>query len=222
MRQDHGLGRARYAVIGAEVTSQSGDNTQGVKKSIAHLSAGGRFGAGGGAYQKTAGGNDIERSEDGVELLPIEVIQIGKVGARNHRSAFGCFYQAAGIGVGKRFDQRGVGKREHGYAGAHSQGQHTDGGAGESEILAQLAQSKTEILEHRFEAEFHNFAATFFQSGGVAKLPAGGAMRGFRGHPGGAQIFLYQFAMEGHFFIHLVAEILAAKQERQFLKEAKE
>src|ERR1022692_3556492 len=90
---------------------------------------------------------DIHRAKDLIEFLPVEIVEIRKVGARHHRDTFSYLNQPRGIRVGQRLDQCGVDKAKDGNASAYPQCQYQNGRTSEAWTLAQLAQRVTKILE---------------------------------------------------------------------------
>ena len=67
---------------------------------------------------------NLQRTENLVQLLPVEIVRIRKVGIGNHRNAFRHQNQPVGVGVRQRLDQRSVHKGKDGHTGADPEGQH--------------------------------------------------------------------------------------------------
>ena len=112
--QDHARRRCGQILSRIKIAAHHGSDAQGVKEPIAHPNPGHRFGSGGRAQQVAASGVNIHRTEDLIEFLPIEIVRIGKVGARNHRNTFRDFHQPVGALVRQRFDQCGVDEAKDG------------------------------------------------------------------------------------------------------------
>jgi hypothetical protein len=89
----------------------------------------------------------IQGTEDAVELLPIEVVGIRKVGLAKERDALKHTNEPGRIPVRQRFEQCRVDKGENGHAGAHSERQHDDRRGGESKVLSQLPNRKANIVK---------------------------------------------------------------------------
>jgi hypothetical protein len=94
---------------------------------------------------------DVHGAEGLIDFLPIEIVEIRDIAFRTDRDALKNANQSCGIPVGQGLKQSGVDECKDSYTGAHSQGQHEDGGTGESQILSQLPQSESHILYHVFQ-----------------------------------------------------------------------
>src|ERR1017187_9829022 len=105
--KDHSPGGCRQILTSVEVTAQHRSDTQGVKESITHARTGHRFGACGSTQQIASSSVDVHRTENLVKSLPVEVVRIRKVGARNHGNAFRHVHQSIGVGVRQRPDECG-------------------------------------------------------------------------------------------------------------------
>ena len=177
-----------------------------------------------GGHRRAVALVDFERGEDFVAFFPVVVIGDREIAFLEHRDRFEDADEAIGVAIGKRFEKSGVYKREDGDAGGHAEGEHEDGGDGEAEIFAELAEREAKVLERRLKPEADDVAASVAEIEVVAEFAIGGVagvLRGERGI-GGFEVALFQFAVVGHFFGEVVVELFAAREEEDFVEEAKD
>src|ERR1700733_756658 len=85
--EHHGAGRGGQIFSGIEVSSKKRDNAERAKESVADASGAHRLRSSRRAKEESASVVNIERIKDRVALLPIQVIEIGKVALREHFDA---------------------------------------------------------------------------------------------------------------------------------------
>src|SRR5258708_9055861 len=95
-----------------------------MKESGAHTCPKYHFCSRGSTQQEPSPGMHVHRAENGVALLPVEIIRIGKIGARNNLDTSRCFHKPGGIGVGKGLEKSRVNEGEDRGAGADADGKH--------------------------------------------------------------------------------------------------
>ena len=133
--------------------------------------------------------------------------------ARTEAIAFEELDEAAGIFVGEWLNEGGIDKGEDGDAGGDAESEDEDCGDGEAGVLAELAKSKTQVLEDGLRAEGDHSVALFLEQRRISELADGCGVRGLRRETGGDQLALGLLAMKGHLLVKLAAEAVAAKQE---------
>src|SRR5712671_6025818 len=115
-----------------EIATQHRSDAKRAKESFTHASATRRLYASGRAQHEAPILVYIERAKHSVELLPVEVVEVRKIGSRKHRDTFKHGNQAGCFPIGQRLDQSGIYKGENGHAGADPELEHEDSGAGEA------------------------------------------------------------------------------------------
>ena len=128
--------------------------------------------------------------------------------------------KAGGIAIGQWLQKGGVHKCEDGNAGARTESEHERGSGGESRILAQLAESETEILQHAFKTEADDVVARFFQAQGAAKLACCGMLCVLWRQSFGLQLFFRVLAMERHFLLQFAIKFFATHEDPELAEEA--
>src|SRR5258708_27339522 len=111
-----------------------------MKESGAHTCPKYHFCSRGSTQQEPSPGMHVHRAENGVALLPVEIIRIGKIGDRKQRGAFCYVHKPRGIWVGQGLEQSCIHKSENGNAGANTQGKHENRRQRESWILSHLTE----------------------------------------------------------------------------------
>src|ERR1700733_3763947 len=110
-------GRAEQIFAGAKIASQRGCDAQCAKESVTHRCTLRLLYAPSCLQLKEHVVIGIHRTENGVELLPVEVVKIGEMAARTELVAFKESNQTRGVAVRQRLDQRGIDKGKDGDAG---------------------------------------------------------------------------------------------------------
>ena len=87
-----------------------------------------------------------KRGEDRVELLPVEIVLIRKIGPREQLTRFRRRQRGEGLRIRQRLDERRVHEGEDGDAGGQAERQRDDCGACEDGRFPQLAEREAAIL----------------------------------------------------------------------------
>ena len=167
--QDHGSGSTRQILASIEIAPENRSNPQNMKKTIAHAEPGHRFCSGGRAQKVAASRVDLQRTEYMVELLPIEIVGIRKVGMRNHGGTLRHVHQPVGIQVRQRLDQRSIDKAKNCHAGADPQSEDQNGRAGKPRALAQLPECIAKILDQPVHLSSYSYLSADMGSTLVAR-----------------------------------------------------
>src|SRR5450631_1464895 len=149
---DHDIRGAFEVLAGPEIAAQDRLDSKSVKEPVAYPGPLNQLRPGRGSHHVAGSGEDIHRAEHLILLLPIEIVEIGEIGSRNQLSRALCYVnQARRVAIGQRFNQGRVDEAEYGHTHPHAKRQHQENSAGESRVLAQLAQRKPNILNQAFD-----------------------------------------------------------------------
>ncbi len=207
--ENHRVRRVWQVFPGEEVAAERRHDAQRSKKPVAHARTPDELRARGRPQQVTASGVDIHRAEHGVEPLPVEIVGIGKVGARNLLRALSHLDEPVGIRVGQGLDQGGIDEAEDRRAGRDAKGQHEDGREREPGTPEQLPAGEPCVL-HEVVDQVHapRVAALFFALLDARDRPA----RLFGIHPPG-DVFLHLAGQViPQFLVELVLEARAGEE----------
>src|ERR1043165_384695 len=161
--EDHCAWCIGLIFAGIKITAEQRTNAERMKKPVADAGTVSYLRAGGGSYYIAVLIIDIQRLENVVELLPVEIIGIGEVGGWNLRRCLGDSEQTRGILIRQRFDERGIDKSKDRRARRDSKRDHRDGGGRESRMLAELSEGEAQILDHAFKKrDSRAIAISFF------------------------------------------------------------
>ncbi len=106
----------------------------------------------------------LQRTERLIGLLPIEIVEVGKMKPRPQRRALVKLRQPRRILIRQRLDQSRIDKAKNGDARADTEGQDENCRHGKPGILAQLPQCKAKILQHALKPERHRLVALVSQA----------------------------------------------------------
>ena len=120
--EQDGAGRLEQVLAVMEVASEHRRDAEGAEEAIAHPGPGRGLGARLGAQPEARLAEHLERAQDLVELLPVEVVGIGKVALRKQRDGLEDAHQPGGIPIGQRLQQRRIHEGEDGHARARFPG----------------------------------------------------------------------------------------------------
>src|SRR5579864_4578291 len=124
---------------------------------------------------------------------------------------------------GQRSEQNRIYDAEHGRTCADADGEGEDGDNRETGILAQHAKSETQILREMFEPRpAPRIVACLAQRESVAEILPCGHVRLLTRETVLDVFFFAQFEMNAHLVVHVVVELLAAKQHPQAAGEFSE
>ena len=141
--------RCREQVLAfVEVPAEDRGDAERPEETIADARARHELGPGRRSDHVAAAVMDVERAEDRVQPLPVEVVGVGQIGARNLRRALRDVGQPAPVAVWQRCDERRIDQSEDGDARSHPEADHQHGGYGEGRALDELPRGKAEILHH--------------------------------------------------------------------------
>src|SRR5215472_16754148 len=120
--QNRGLRSCKLIFSFVKISAKNRSNSQGSKEASAHAKSFDWHASGFSAKQIPRLVVGVERTEDLVEPFPIQIVQVGKIAAREHCGAFRHIHQAIGMLVRQRPDQGGIHETEDCGAGADPHG----------------------------------------------------------------------------------------------------
>ena len=125
--EQHRLCRARLVFAGIEIAAQNRCHAQRPEESCAHSRRRDRLRPRRSAKQITRPGVYLQRSEDPVHPLPVQIVLVREVGAPKGCDRLRRRNQAVRVRIRQWLEQRRIDKGEDRHARANPQRQHQDG-----------------------------------------------------------------------------------------------
>lgn len=183
--QHHGSGSARQLLVITKVAAKRGSDAESAEEASGYARALCGLRTARRVQDETGVAISVERSENGVELLPVDVVEIGKIAERKEGNAFEDAHQPRGILIGERFEQGRIDESENGDAGAHAQRQHQSSRASEAGSLSQLPDAEAKIVPQVIEQiPSPHIATLLFPLFQAVNRTQGGAARFLARHAG--------------------------------------
>jgi hypothetical protein len=133
---DDVLRPAGHVFAGIKIAAKHGPNAESAKESVADTRTWNHDVAAGRVQHITGSGKDVQRAENGVAALPIEVVGIGQIGTSQERNLLRSRNQPAWFHIRERLDQSSVDKAEDCGAGCDAKGEHEHGHDAERRLSA--------------------------------------------------------------------------------------
>src|SRR5277367_1743661 len=190
-------------------------HTESLEKAGTYAAGLNRLRAGVRAQKIAARGKDIDRAEGFIQSLPVKKIRIRERPERRFNTAFVHRHQPAGIRIRKRLQQSRVDRAKDSDAGADPESQNENRRHRKTGILAQLPQSKTEVLQNPLKPEADGLVALVSQPRVISELTIRSMPCIFSRHALRSKLLLRLRAMKGHLLFKFMAEFFATDKYPQ-------